>query len=853
VKQERWQEIDRVFEAALERSAAERPAFVASECTDDPELLAEVESLIAAHEQHDNFLEQPCRADGLRLISDHDATALIGRIVGVYRIRSRLGAGAHSEVYLGEDLRLARPVAIKLLALRWAADQENVARFRREALAVSALNHPNIVTIYEVGEWQGRNFIVAEYVDGMTLRQYMCTQTPTIASSLEIAFQIANALAAAHGAGIVHRDIKPENIMVRTDGLVKVLDFGIAKVAGPREMAGPDIGPATATGVVIGTFPYMSPEQARAEAVDARSDLWSLGVVLYEMLASRLPFPGDTAADHIAAILQRAPEPIGKLRRDLPPGVEALVARMLAKNRSERYSDAGALAKRLGQLRTAVRDRRWVDFRPSQRLVGSFLALVLASAAVWEFRHLRRTDVRGEVIQVSGRETNLSLAVLPLLVEGGGSDMEYLSDGITDGLINELSGIPEIKVLSRNSAFRYKGQIVDARKVGETLGVRVVLLGKLVLLGDTVTVNVEMVDTRDRRHIWGNRYQRKLANIVDLQQDVARGITETMRLRPKGDEIRLSRPHTMNPEAYQLYLHGLFYWMKETPEDFRKSCTYFQRAVEVDRNYALAYAGLGNYYGFASAQGLMNPDEGWPKAEAAISKALELDPRLSDAQHGAAALHWIYRRNWAAAEREFVRAIQLNANDAEAHNHYSGFLVARGRFDEGIEEIRRALELDPLSTRYITNLGRTYFYARRYDAAIRQYRLALELDSKNGLVHELLGEAYARAGAERTAVAEWQSALTLAGESTVASAVGRVYTRNGLAAAVRMLGQHELKRCARRTENGQFVPAIDYARAYIRLGKPDSRGAVSFRGGTVDIGETSASSRCSCRHCSKRF
>jgi len=427
VKRERWQEIDRVFEAALERTAAERPAFVASECADDPELLAEVKSLIAAHEQHDSFLEQPCRADGLHLISEHDARALIEKIVGVYRIRSRLGAGALSEVYLGEDLRLARPVAIKFLARRWAADQENVARFRQEALAVSALNHPNIVTIYEVGEWQGRNFIVAEYVDGMTLRQYMGSQTPSIASSLEIASQIAKALAAAHGAGIVHRDIKPENIMVRMDGLVKVLDFGIAKVAGPHEITGP----ATATGVVIGTFPYMSPEQARAEAVDARSDLWSLGVVLYEMLAARLPFTGDTPADHIAAILERKPESLLKVRRDLPRGVEALVVRMLAKDRGERYSDAAALASHLDQLRTDVRDHRWVDFRPSQLVIGSFLALVLASAGVWEFRHLHRTDVRGELIQTSGREKNLALAVLPLLVEGGGSDMEYVADGIT--------------------------------------------------------------------------------------------------------------------------------------------------------------------------------------------------------------------------------------------------------------------------------------------------------------------------------------------------------------------------------------------------------------------------------------
>jgi eukaryotic-like serine/threonine-protein kinase len=818
---ERWQQIDRVFEAALERPDAGRPAFVASECAGDAEMLAEVNSLLAAHEQHDGFLEQSRRRDGLSVISDHHAMSLIESIVGNYRIRSRLGSGAASEVYFGEDLRLGRPVAIKFLARPWTADEDNVRRFRREALAASALNHPNILTIYEIGKWQDRDFIVAEYVDGVTLRQYLRSQRPSLDSSLEIAFQLANALAAAHSAGIVHRDIKPENVMVRTDGLIKVLDFGIAKQASPRGAAASD--PDTANGVVIGTAPYMSPEQARGEPVDHRTDIWSLGVVLYEMLAGRLPFPGDTPADHIAAILGREPESLGKVRRDLPSGLEALVGRMLAKNRNERYSDAAALAKHLGQLRTDVKNPSWFVFPSRNRLIGGFLALVLAtSAALWEVRHLRPPDGAGAVSRTLGQDQILSLAVLPLLNAGGRPDTEYLADGITDSLIDDLSAIPELKVMSRNSVFRYKGQIVDARQVGETLGVRAVISGRLVLIEDTVSVSVELVDTRNHQHIWGEEYHRKLANIFSLPQDMAREITQALRLRLSTDNaIRMHRLHTTNPEAYKLYLQGLFYWVKETPADFRKSCAYFERAVNADPNYALAYSGVGNYYGFASAHGLMNPDEGWPKAEAAINKALELDPGLSDARHGLAALRWIYRRDVAGAEKEFLHAIQVNANDAEARNHYSGFLVALGRFDEAIAQSGVAIECDPLSTRFITNLGRAYYYARRYDAAIRQYRLALELDSKSRPVHELLAEVYARSGTERAAVTEWQTALVLAGGSAAADALGNSYMKNGFSAALRTLGQHELERCTRRTEHGEFVPAADYARAYIRLGNAD--------------------------------
>jgi eukaryotic-like serine/threonine-protein kinase len=822
---ERWLQVDRILEAVLDLPAEHRSAFLTGACAGDEELQSEVQALVAAHDQRDVFLEQSAWNDGIRLLAGGDASTVIGETLGDYRIVRRLGAGGVSEVYLAEDSRLARPVAIKLLAPCWAADHDSLQRFRQEALAASALNHPNILTIYEIDEWRGRDFIVTEFVDGLTLRKYLEANEPQISVSIDIVLQIASALAVAHNASIIHCDIKPENVMVRPDGLVKVLDFGIAK----REKAGAttffENQPPTATGVVIGTAAYMSPEQARGQIVDAGTDIWSLGVVLYEMIAGRLPFSGATHADRIAAILECEPEPLGTVRQDAPAELETIVSQALAKDRSVRYIDIAAFAEDLRKLRDDLRNGRSRSLRSRRRiLAGSFVVLAGFTVALAGYWHSYRGDHgRDQSSVVPASETIASLAVLPLLNGGGSSDTEYLADGITDSLINDLSEIPQLRIMSHSSVFNYKGHSIDVRKVGETLRVQAVLTGSLVRRGDRIIVSVELVDARDSRHIWGQQYECQLANLSGLQHDIARQITESLRLRLSAEQkSRLTRVDTGNPEAYLSYLKGLFYWLKLAPGDFRKSRSYFEQAIEADPGYALAYSGLGNYYGFASAQGLMDPDEGWPKAEAAISKALELDPRLPEARHGQAAVQWIYRRDWARAETEFRTAIQLNANDAEAHNHYASFLLAKGRFDEAISELRDALTLDPLSTRYISHLGQTYYFARRYNEAIGQYRQALELAPKDALVHEWLGDAYKRVGDERGALAEWPTALTLRGDAAVAKRISQISATRGFAAAVRALAGSKLERCIRLKNRGEFVPAIDFARAYIGLNQVGS-------------------------------
>lgn len=829
---ERWKQVDRLFEAVLERAAPDRASFLESECAWDRELRAEVESLLAAHDQQDSFLQPLGTADGTCLLPTHHGDKLAAEMPENYRIVRRLGKGGTSEVYLAYDKRLARLVAIKLLARDWAADEDNVRRFHREARAVSSLNHPNIVTIHEIGEWQGRDFIATEFVDGLTLRECIRHGNPPLATVLDIAMQIANALVAAHSSGIAHRDIKPENIIIRPDGIVKVVDFGIAKYVEPRGATGSDTGLRTATGMAIGTAAYMSPEQARSQAVDERTDIWSLGVVLYEMIAGRLPFSGATPTDCIAAILEREPEPLREVR-GAPASLQTIISRALAKNRDERYGDAAEFLKELSELRAKLGSRRRISwrFRPYKHrrprtwaVAGGGAVAALATLSYFgpEIHNSRKTEtgLRSETIS--------SLAVLPLANAGGPADTQYFSEGITDSLINDLSEIPKLKVMSGNSVLRFKGRNVDAQNVAKTLGVRAVLTGRVVRSADGLSVSVELVDARDGAHIWGEQYKCTLANSFDVEQNIAREIAERLRLHlSKEEEDRLGRRRTSNPEAYELYLKGHFYWLKHgfptwrpgSAPDFTRSRDFFQRAIEADPAYALAYAGLGHYYAMSAGNGLMHPEQGWPKAEAAFKRALELDPMLPEARTGLAVVQWIDHRDWAGAERQLRLAIQLNPNIGGGL--YPRFLAGERRFDEAVNEGRRAIEFDPLSIRYSSALASVYYYARRYQECVRQYRRALELDQNDVAAHQALGDAYERQGLKREAVLEWRTALVLAGDRVAAAALDRAFANRGFTAAVRALSRVNLQRFHDLTRKGEFVPATEYARAHLRLGHKD--------------------------------
>ncbi len=624
---ERWEKIDWLFHAALEREDAERLGFLARECADDATIRGEVEMLLASYGQAGNFIESPAADVALSLLEEDRAVLVAGQMVGHFRIAEVLAAGGMGEVYLAEDTRLGRNLALKLLPSQFTADADRVRRFEQEARAASALNHPNIVTIHEIGQADSLHFIATEFVDGVTLREHMTKTRMTLGEVLDVAAQVASALAAAHEAGIVHRDIKPENVMLRRDRIIKVLDFGLAKLT-PQQVAANDLkGPTrsmikTNPGVVMGTAQYMSPEQARAQEVDARTDIWSLGVVLYEMVTGRAPFAGETPSHTMVSILENEPPPLSR-DAEVPAELARILSKALRKERAERYQTAGDLALDLKSLKEELTvESRLKQFRRSDAddketatksdghaarntarasassttdvaiaplkssteylvngikrhregvVLASTMAFLLVASLVYFFNF---TKGEGEAID--------SVAVLPFVNEGGDPNAEYLADGISDNVIGSLSRIPSLRVISLNSVLRYKGNQIDPRAVGRELNVRAVLVGRLTQQGDSLAISTELVDVTDKRRLWGERYHRKVSDILVLQDEIARQISSGLRLRLSGEDMKqLAKHYTENTEAYQLYLLGRHYFRKQTKEGFEKSIEYYEAVQAV--------------------------------------------------------------------------------------------------------------------------------------------------------------------------------------------------------------------------------------------------------------------------------
>jgi serine/threonine-protein kinase len=748
-----------------------------------------------------------------------------------------------------------------------ASDPERLRRFIQEAKAASSLNHPNILTVYEIGEADSSRFIATEYVHGETPRQRMLRSRLTLREALDISIQIASALAAAHRAGVVHRDLKPENVMVREDGIVKVLDFGLAKsIIKPASQI--EVDPEAATralvntspGVVMGTVAYMSPEQGRGLAVDERTDIWSLGVVLYEMIAGRTPFAAETASDVLACILWKEPPSLLLYREDVPQELERIVEKALTKDMEERYQtvkDLGLDLKRLRQRQDveAELERGVISEEGARRAsarplngsneqsasgvtqtadTGTARASSSAEHIVNEFKRHKRgallilaaLAVAFTAIAVAyfsrsadRPQSITSVAVLPFANVGGDPEMEYLSDGLSESLINALSQLPQLKVIARSSAFRYKGKDVDPQEVATALGVQAILVGRVAQRGDNLLVSAELVDARDRTQVWGEHYSRKASDLQAVQEEMARTISEKLRLRLSGaQERQLTKRATQNAQAYELYLKGRYYWFKFPAKEFEKSRDYFQQAIDVDPNYALAYAGLAEYYGFGAAQGFLPPsNENWSKSEAAANKALALDDVLPDAYNALAGVKQ-FNNDREGAERELKRAIELNPNYAEGRTHYANYLIEGGRSEEALAQIKKVLELEPLSVPYNRFLATIFYRTRRHDQAIEQYQKTLELDRNDALTHELLGDTYEQKGMQKEAVAEWSRALTLAGDSESATMIEGTFAAAGFNAAVRILWQKKLEQLKARAERGEYVPAMDYALAYTRLG-----------------------------------
>ena len=828
-EQIRWKRVKGIFHEALRREPAERDAFLDECCDGDPHLRIEVESLLISLNEAQTFLEEPI----LLASSDKEAHWQFSNdeVVSHYRIVEPIGAGGMAEVYLAEDEKLHRQVALKVLPSEVLRDADRLRRFQREALAVSALNHPNILTIFEFDSVNGINVLATEYVKGKTLRATLREGPLPVAQAIYIASQVASALQSAHAAGVIHRDIKPENIMIRDDGYVKVLDFGLAKLTGNMRMRENDRTHTQAfslPGLIMGTATYMSPEQARSMSVDPRTDIFSLGIVLYEMLARRVPFAGDTTPDIIAQIIQSDPQPASAHNPEVSEELDRIIMKCLEKEARDRYSSAADLLVDLESLSKRgienVSDPV-IESMPTKR----FVAEVPEQADQDESSETRRQVSKvpllaASVILILGlvaasywyfsRDAQIaSIAVLPFENQSGNPDIDYLSDGMTESLINTLSTLPNLSVKARNTVFRYKGVAhIDEKKVGQELAVQALLFGRVTQRGDNLTLYLQLVDAATGENLWGEQYDRKMQDLAVLQREITRDVSQKLQTRlSNAAATDLTKRYTTNSDAYQDYLRGRYFWNKRTPETAAKAIEYFETAIEKDPGFALAYAGLADSYVVPTIR--MPPRDAMPKAKAAAIRALQIDDSLAEAHTSLGRVLQIYEWNWKGAEREFARAIELNPRYAVAHQWHRGYFESS--MDEAIAERRLALELDPLSAIVNFELGRAFYLSRRYDEALEQFNKALELEPNFPAALQYLPLVYVQKGMRSEAVATAKEARNSPVMVTFGT-LGYVLGVAGQEAEAREL-LAELQ--GRRKQ--EYIPAVGIALVYAGLGEKE--------------------------------
>ncbi|HSE34017.1 MAG TPA: protein kinase [Pyrinomonadaceae bacterium] len=768
-----------------------------------------------------------------------------------YRIVSKLGAGGMGEVYLAQDTsELGRTVALKILPSEVSKDKDRLQRFTQEARTVSNLNHPNILTVHEFSQTKSASFMAMEYVDGVTLRQHLSNRRLKLVDVLDVTIQIVAGLNAAHEAGVTHRDLKPENVMIRRDHIVKVLDFGLAKPTTPAiqspidSEAGTKVMVHTQPGLVMGTVSYMSPEQAEGKGIDHRTDIWSVGVVLYEMIAGVVPFQGKDIHRQIISIQEQEPTPLSQQVDGVPERLEEIVAKCLAKEKDERYQTAKDLLIDLRNLRrkldvdaeierTVAPDLRGSISRPSAKATdaaqvhttssaeyvvstikqhkiaaGVVLAIMIIASGIGLGFYLRKAK------PTAGFE---SIAILPFENRSSAPDSEYLSDGLAESLIYRLSQLPNLKVSPRSSAFRYKGKDIDVEKVGAELGVDAVMSGRMIQRGDNLTISVDLVDVRNKKSLWGEQYERKMSDLLATQREIASTIAEKLQLKLSGDEKGLNKRYTNNNEAYQLYLKGRYHYAKRTKGEVEQSIVEFKQAIALDPNFALAHVGISDSYAVMPSYAYMSGRDAIPLAKAAAKQALQIDPNLAEGHASYAAAPY-YDLSWSESESEYKRAIALNPNVATNHYGYAlNYLLPMKRFDEAISEVKRALELEPLSIPMGANLAGVYIYARKNDLALEQAKKIFALEPNHVTAQIWLARALCANGRYAEAIALYESKIA-ADSSTqdLSQVLGYAYAKTG-----RKSEALEVIRKLDELNKKQYVERYSVGVIYAALGEKD--------------------------------